>query len=69
MVALMGTQRLNPSVVLSHILEEEVQAVFSMGTLKQLSCTNVQAVLKNSLIYKNGHVSNSPLFSAYLGHK
>ena len=67
MIALMGTQRLNPSVVLSHILGEEVQAVFSRGTLKQLSCTNVQAVLKNSLIYKSGHVSNSPLFSVYMG--
>ena len=69
MIALIGTQKITPSYVLSHILDEEVQAVFVAGTLRRLSCTKVQAVLQDSLIYKNGHISNRPLFRAYLGNE
>ena len=67
-VALMGSQRLNPSEVLSLILEKTVQAVYSAGTLRQLRCTDVQAVLQPTLKYK-GHVANRPLFRAYLGNE
>ena len=65
-IALMGSQSLNPSQVLSFLLEREVQAVFTGGVLKQLRCSKVQAVLQPQLYYK-GHVSNRPLFMAYTG--
>ena len=65
-VALMGSQQLKPSEVFSLVLEKTVQAIFSAGTLRQLRCTDVQAVLQPTLKYK-GHVANRPLFRAYLG--
>ena len=65
-VALMGSQSLNPSQVLSYLLEREVQAIFTGGVLRELRCSKVQAVLQPNLYYK-GHVSDRPLFVAYTG--
>ena len=65
-VALMGSQKLNPSEVLSLLLEKNVQATYAAGTLRQLRCSVVQAVLQPTLNYK-GHISNRPLFMAYVG--
>ena len=65
-VALMGSQKINPSEVLSLLLEKNVQATYTAGTLRQLRCSNVQAVLQPTLEYK-GHISNRPLFMAYVG--
>ena len=65
-VALMGSQRNNPSEVLSLLLEREVQAVYTAGALRELKCVPVEAVLQPTLNYK-GHVSNRPLFIAYVG--
>ena len=67
-VALIGSQQLNPSQVLSLVLDKEVQAVYSAGTLKKLRCNKVLAILQPTLEYK-GHVSNRPLFRAYVGTK
>ena len=67
-VALIGSQQLNPSQVLSLILDKEVQAVYSAGTLKKLRCNKVLAVLQPTLEYKD-HGSNRPLFRAYVGTK
>ena len=65
-VALMGSQRNNPSEVLSLLLESEFQAVYTAGALRELRCSVVDAVLQPTLKYK-GHVSNRPLFIAYVG--
>ena len=42
-IALMGSQRLFPSEVLSLLLEKEVNAVFTVGALRQLKCSMVEA--------------------------
>ena len=65
-MALMASQRNNLSEVLSLLLEREVQAVYTAGTLRELRCSMVDAVLQPTLKYK-GHVSNRPLFVAYGG--
>ena len=65
-VALMGSQRNNPPEFLSLLLEREVQAVYTAGALRELRCSVVDAILQPTLKYK-GHVSNRPLFIAYVG--
>ena len=65
-VALMGSQRNNPSEVLSLLLESEFQAVYTAGALRELRCSMVDTVLQLTLKYKS-HVSNRPLFIAYVG--
>ena len=54
-VSLIGSQRLNPSEVLSLILEKEVNAIFTAGKLKQLKCSMVGAYLQPTLRIQRSH--------------
>ena len=65
-IALIGSQRFNPSEVLSFLLQKEVQAVFAAGTLRLLKCSTVEAILQPTLVTR-GKVSDRPLFQAYVG--
>ena len=66
LIALKGSQKLNPSEVLSLLLERDVQAVYSAGTLRQLRCSMVEAYLQPTLLIKDRE-SDRPLFRAYTG--
>ena len=62
LVALMKSQKLNPSEILSSQLEENT---YTAGTSRQFRCSKLQAILLSMLNYKS-HVSNRPLFMAYI---
>lgn len=66
LISLRGSQRLNPSEVLSLLLEREVQAVYSSGILSQIKCSMVEAYLQPTLMV-NGRESDRPLFRVYTG--